>query len=114
MRSREFTKRIEFYQTTSTKDSFGSNLPNTETILATSWASVKTTTINKGSEDVGVFNPTNTYKFRLRKRNDIDYTAVNQFIKYRGDKYKIVGEPLNINFRDNIIEILTVQIPNKN
>ena len=45
----------------------------------------------------------------LRKRNDITYNSVNQYLKYRGFKYIIQNQPFNVGFKDEVIEILAVK-----
>lgn len=108
MRSRKLSKRIEIWQTSNVSDGFGGNTI-AETLITSSWAEIITLNDTNRSTDIGITSATNTIKIRLRKRNDITYNSINQFIKYRGFKYIIKNQPFNVGIRDNIIEILAVK-----
>ena len=108
MRSRKLSKRIEIWQTSNSPDGFGGNTV-VETLITSSWAEVITLNNTNRSTDIGVTSATNTIKIKLRKRNDITYNGINQFIKYRGYKYIIQNQPFNVGFRDEVIEILAVK-----
>ena len=108
MRSRKLSKRIEIWQTSNVSDGFGGNTV-AETLIASSWAEIITLNNTNRSTDIGITSATNTIKVRLRKRNDITYNSVNQYLKYRGFKYIIQNQPFNVGFRDDVIEILAVK-----
>tara|TARA_R110002126_G_scaffold606_2_gene3758 strand:+ start:643 stop:1050 length:408 start_codon:yes stop_codon:yes gene_type:complete len=108
MRSRKLSKRIEIWQTSNVSDGFGGNTV-AETLITSSWAEIVTLNDTNRSTDIGITSATNTIKVRLRKRNDITYNSINQYLKYRGFKYIIKNQPFNIGFRDDIIEILAVK-----
>ena len=108
MRCRKLTKRVEIWQTSNVPNGFGGN-PVAETLIASSWAEVITLNNTNRSTDIGITSATNTIKIRLRKRNDITYNGINQFIKYRGYKYIIQNQPFNVGFRDEVIEIIAVK-----
>ena len=108
MRSRKLSKRIEIWQTSNVADGFGGNTI-AETLITSSWAEVTTLNNTNRSTDIGITSATNTIKVRLRKRNDITYNSVNQYLKYRGFKYIIQNQPFNVGFRDDVIEILAVK-----
>ena len=108
MRSRKLSKRIEIWQTSNASDGFGGNTV-VETLITSSWAEVTTLNNTNRSTDIGITSATNTIKIKLRKRNDITYNSINQFIKYRGYKYIIQNQPFNVGFRDEVIEILAVK-----
>ena len=112
MRSRRFTKRIEFWQTSNVPDGFGGNT-EAEELITSSWAFIKSAGINSKytsrATDIGITNTTDSIIIRLRKRNDITYNSINQFIKYRGKKYIVQNEPVNIDFNDAIIEIIATR-----
>ena len=108
MRSRKLSKRIEIWQTSNVADGFGGNTI-AETLITSSWAEVTTLNNTNRSTDIGITSATNTIKVRLRKRKDITYNGINQFIKYRGYKYIIQNQPFNVGFRDEVIEILAVK-----
>ena len=108
MRSRKLSKRIEIWQTSNAPDGFGGNTV-AETLITSSWAEVITLNNTNRSTDIGITSATNTIKIKLRKRNDITYNSINQFIKYRGYKYIIQNQPFNVGFRDEVIEILAVK-----
>ena len=108
MRSRKLSKRIEIWQTSNVSDGFGGNTV-AETLITSSWAEIVTLNDTNRSTDIGITSATNTIKVMLRKRNDITYNNINQYLKYRGFKYIIKNQPFNIGFRDDIIEILAVK-----
>jgi SPP1 family predicted phage head-tail adaptor len=108
MRSRKLSKRIEIWQTSNVSDGFGGNTV-AETLIARSWAEIITLNDTNRSTDIGITSATNTIKIKLRKRNDLTYNSINQFIKYRGAKYIIKNQPFNVGFRDDTIEIIAVK-----
>ena len=108
MRNRKLSKRIEIWQTSNVSDGFGGNTVS-ETIIASSWAEIVTLNDVNRSTDIGITSATNTIKVRLRKRNDIEYNNINQYIKYRGFKYIIKNQPFNVGFRDSIIELIAIK-----
>jgi SPP1 family predicted phage head-tail adaptor len=108
MRCRKLTKRVEIWQTSNVPNGFGGNSVS-ETLITSSWAEVITLNNTNRSTDIGITSATNTIKIKLRKRNDITYNSINQFIKYRGYKYIIQNQPFNVGFRDEEIEIIAVK-----
>ena len=108
MRSRKLSKRIEIWQTSNVSDGFGGNTVD-GTLIASSWAEIITLNNTNRSTDIGITSATNTIKVRLRKRNDITYNSINQYLKYRGFKYIIQNQPFNVGFRDDVVEILAVK-----
>ena len=108
MRSRKLSKRIEIWQTSNVSDGFGGNTVD-GTLIASSWAEIITLNNTNRSTDIGITSATNTIKVRLRKRKDLTYNSVNQYLKYRGFKYIIQNQPFNVGFRDDVIEILAVK-----
>lgn len=109
MRSRKLSKRIEIWQTSNVSDGFGGNTVADPTLITSSWAEIITLNDINRSTDIGITSATNTIKVRLRKRNDITYNSVNQYLKYRGFKYIIKNQPFNVGFRDDIIEIIATK-----
>ncbi len=108
MRCRKLTKRVEIWQTSNVPNGFGGN-SNVPTLITSSWAEVITLNNTNRSTDIGITSATNTIKVRLRKRKDITYNGINQFIKYRGYKYIIQNQPFNVGFRDEVIEIIAIK-----
>ena len=108
MRSRKLSKRIEIWQTSNVADGFGGNTV-AETLITSSWAEIITLNDINRSTDIGITSATNTIKVRLRKRNDITYNSVNQYLKYRGFKYIIKNQPFNVGFKDDVIEIIATK-----
>ena len=108
MRSRKLSKRIEIWQTSNVSDGFGGNTV-AEILIASSWVEIITLNDVNRSTDIGITSSTNTIKVRLRKRNDITYNSINQHLKYRGFKYIIKNQPFNVDFRDDVIEIIAVK-----
>lgn len=112
MRARFYNKVIEFWQIATIPDGYG-GLTTTDIFITKSWCSVKTASNNSRYvsrlTDLGITDPTSAIIINLRYRSDIDYNAINQFIKYRGDKYVIQTAPTNINFRNTEIELIATR-----
>ena len=111
MRSRKFTKRVEIWEDVSVSVGFGGNTVQ-ESLITSSWANVKTAGVNsKFARDTSLGTTDGTFSIiiHLRKRNDITYNIESQFIKYRGEKYIIQNEPINVDFEDSIIEIVATK-----
>lgn len=111
MRARGLNKRIEFYETTNVPDTFGGNTVSSA-LIATSWAKIETFNPggrNSQTTDFGITNTQNAVIITTRKREDIDYTSINQYIMYRGNKYIISTAPTNINFEDSFIKFIATR-----
>jgi len=105
LKAREFNKRIGFWQTVAVSDGYGGSTVS-EALVATSWAKVTTPKSSQRLTELGITDPINTLVINVRKRNDIDYNAVNQYIKYRSVKYIIQNVPINTEFMDTDIMII--------
>lgn len=111
MRARKYNKQIEIWQTTKVSDGFGGNTVTTE-LIAKSFCKIITNNNIYQNKEFGLSETTNRIVVQLRKRNDITYNSKNQFVMYRGDKYIISSEPVNIGFEDREIQItLTKESP---
>ena len=88
--SRQFSKRIDFYKTTAVPDGFGGSTLGEE-FLTSSWASVTNLKTNKAQQliNIGINDVLNTIEVIVRKRDDVAYNSIDQFIKYKGEKYVI-------------------------
>jgi SPP1 family predicted phage head-tail adaptor len=104
MRARKYNKRIELWQTESVEDEYGGFVVN-EVLISKSWCKIITNDRNNRSTDFGITTTNNTIVVQLRKRNDLPYNSLNQFFKYRGERYTIQGTPINIGFEDREIQI---------
>ena len=104
MRARKYTKKIQVWQTTKVSDGFGGNGVTNELITST-WCEIITLDKLYRNTDFGVTDTANTIVIRLRKRNDLTYNSLNQFFKYRGEKYLLQGTPINVGFEDREIQI---------
>lgn len=112
MRARKYNKRIEFWQTTAVSDGYGGNTISEE-LITSSWCNITTVASNQRAvqklTDLGISEPLKAIIIMLRHRNDIEYNSLNQFIKYRGDKYVINNAPVDINFEGVEVEIIAVK-----
>lgn len=110
MKAREYTKRVEIWQTSIVSDGYGGSTIS-ETLITSSWAKVETPSAKQVTliTELGITDPANTIIIKLRNRNDITYNAINQFIKYRGAKYVIQNAPVNVNFNDVDIHIIATR-----
>ena len=110
-RARQFTKRVEIWQTTEVDNGFGGNLV-TDAIIASSWAKVETMSGGRFANrttDLGITETNQGVLFTFRKRNDLIYNSINQYLMYRGVKYIISSFPDNVDFNDAFVEIIAVR-----
>ena len=107
MRSRKYTKIVEFWQVTDTPDGYGGDLVSEEKI-AKSWCNVKTPKNTQRLTDIGITDVKDAIVIQLRHRNDISYNSINQFIKYNGVKY-IIRSVINVDLNDVDIEIIATR-----
>lgn len=111
MRARRFRKRVELWQTESYEDGYGGNLES-DYLITTIWANISTldtkSNVSLGN-DLGVSDRSNTIVITLRKRSDITYNSVNQYIKYSGYRYVIQKEPINEDFNNSYITLLATR-----
>jgi len=110
-RARQFTKRVEIWQTSTVVDGFGGNDVD-DTLLTTSWAKVETMSGGRFANrttDLGITETNQGVLFTFRKRNDLAYNSINQYLMYRGAKYIISSFPDNVDFNDAYIEIVAVR-----
>jgi hypothetical protein len=110
MRARKYNKQIEIWQTTKVSDGFGGNVVTPELITKSRCKIITNNKIYQNKE-FGLSETTNKIVVQLRKRNDITYNSKNQFVKYRGEKYVINSEPVNVGFEDREIQITLTKEP---
>lgn len=112
MKSREYNKVIEIWQTTEVADGYG-GYTITDVLISKSWAKVLSVSNNSRTvgrlTDLGITDPSNAIIVKFRHRNDLTYNAINQYLKYRGIKYIIQNDPTNIDFMDVDIEIIATK-----
>ena len=104
MRARKYNNRIQVWQTAPIKNEWGGDTVS-ETLLTTTWCMIKTPDKAYRSTDFGITDTTDTIVLRLRKRNDLTYNSQNQFFKFKGKRYIIETEPIDIGFEDREIKI---------
>lgn len=108
MRSRQFRKRIEVWQTSEVADGFGGYTVS-DTFFGYTWANIKSINSNRDLTLFGVNNTQLAVEVTVRKRSDITYDGVSQYIKYGGKKYMIVSFPEDVNFDGSIIKFIAVK-----
>jgi head-tail adaptor len=115
MKSRKLTKRFELWQTSNVSDGFG-GVTVADQLISSSWCEIKTANASSKfrSTDNGITTATNQIIITTRKRNDLTYNNINQFIKYRGDKYIISNQPYENEFDNMFIEIVATKENLKN
>lgn len=88
MKSREYDKRIEIFQTVFTDDGFGGTIPS-ETSIGKFWAEVFQNSAFRDNQ-VGSSDIKNNYSFKIRSTPKITHENVdNLFIMYRNNKYVV-------------------------
>ena len=112
MRARKLRKRLEVWETGQVGDSFGGYTVS-ETKLGDSWADIRTLDRNIDVTQFGIQNTDLAVEITLRKRSDITYNGINQFFKYKGDKYNVISYPTDVNFDGSTIKVIAVKQQNK-
>jgi hypothetical protein len=109
--SRRFTKIFELWQTSEEEDGFGGFISSDDFQIGKSWCEIKTANASSKyrSTDNGITSNTNQIIITTRKRNDITYNSINQFIRYRGEFYTISNEPYEVAFDNMLIEIVATK-----
>ena len=109
--NRRFSKIFELWQTAFVFDGFSGEKSGEDVLLTKSWAEIKTAnaTSRFRSTDNGITSNTNQIVITTRKRKDVAYNSINQFIVYRGEKYTISNQPYEIDFDNSYIEILATK-----
>jgi head-tail adaptor len=115
LRARGFSKRVELWQVVEAADGFG-GYTMTEQLITRTWASVRSLSGRAYKDlltDFGVNVANLAVTITLRFRNDLNYTNLNQFIKYNGDKYIILSFPEDKNFDHRFITFIAYKEPDK-
>lgn len=94
MRSRRYNKRLEILQTGEIPDGFGGSTFGSQS-LGKFWGEIKTVSNDSRLSSLvselalGDIDPTKAIIINCRKRIDIPYNPINQFIRYKGIDYTI-------------------------
>ena len=111
MKARNYTKRVEIWETILAADGYGGNTVTTA-LINESWANIKTmNSRNAGRfKDLGIIDPLNTIIVTMRWRIDLSYNAVNQFLRYNGMNYVIQNAPMYVEYLgSNEVELIAVR-----
>ena len=112
MRARRLSNRVQIWQTESVSDGFGGNT-NKDYQLTDSWAEVKTlgnsSKYSKSVENFGITDRFNSIVVTMRKRNDISYNSINQYLVFKGISYIFQSQPANVDFRDDSIVLIATR-----
>ncbi len=107
MRGRKYTKKIAFYQVTETQNDYGdTNI--TDSLIFNTWCQIITDN-QKGNNRSTEFGQTETSDrliINLRKRDNFNFNSKDLYVLYRGLRYNIISEPINIGFEDREIQII--------
>jgi len=88
MISRQYDKKIQIYQTTSTSDGFGGTIP-VDVLVGSFWSEVKQNSAFRDTQ-VGASDIKNNYSFKIRSSAKITSNNIdNLFIMYRSKKYVV-------------------------
>lgn len=88
MISRQYTRKIQIYQTTSIADGFGGYLP-TDVLVGSFWAEVMQNSAFRDTQ-VGASDIKNNYSFKIRSTDKITPSNIDSlFIMYRAKKYVV-------------------------
>ena len=78
-------------------------------MLGTSWADLRSVNKKTDLSQFGINNTQLAIEVTVRKRNDLAYNSINQFIVYGGENYNIVSFPTNTNFDNSLITFIAVK-----
>lgn len=113
MRARGFNKRIEVWQTGAVSDGYGGFKSTNDIMLVNTWAKLVSLNANKpyskSSTDYGISNTQLGIIVTVRRRNDLTYNSINQYIKYNGEFYTITSFPEDKNFDHAYITFVAVK-----
>ena len=88
MISRQYTRKIKIYQTTSIDDGYGGALPS-DVLIGNFWSEVKQNSAFRDTQ-VGASDIKNNYSFKMRSTDKITPDNIdNLFIIYRDKKYVV-------------------------
>jgi len=111
MRSRRFRKRIQVWQIREVADGFG-GYKTSEYQIGISWAEIKNFTPggrNSQNLDIAELYTGNAIQIETRLRIDLPYNSINQFIVYKGERYKIATDPTNVDVNNSIVTFLAIR-----
>lgn len=89
MISRQYTRKIQIYKTTSVADGYGGNTVN-DVLIGSYWAEVKQNSAFKNTS-IGQSDIKNNYSFKIRSNSNITPDLDNLSIVYRTKKYVVNG-----------------------
>ena len=108
MRSRNFRKRIELWETSEVSDGFGgSTLVKAQ--LGIVWADLRTLNPSSFNTDFGITNTSLAITVKVRFNPNITYNSTNQYIVYRGVTYSINSFPNDPNFDHGVITFIATR-----
>jgi head-tail adaptor len=114
MRSaRRFRKRIEIWQTDQVFDGFSGSTTAPGIKLLTTWADLRSLSQNKPYskefEQYGISNTELAVIVTVRRRKDVFFNSLNQYIKYNGEDYVIKSFPEDKNFDHGFITFIATK-----
>lgn len=107
MLSREYTKRISFYEVTISDDGYGGTIPN-ETLLFTSWCKITTNGLGRKATDLGLTEFKEPLLFECRFRSDFSYQGKTLFVVYGGKRY-VIQAVRDIDMRRREVEVFATK-----
>ena len=109
MRARVFSKRIEIWQTSSLSDGFGGNTVD-DILISRSWAKIETAKSNANNlNDIGLDDMSLNLLITVRYRHDLPYNGINQFIKYRGERYEFSQAPDEMDLNETFVKLIATR-----
>lgn len=103
MISRQYTKKIQIYKTTSVPDGYGGNTVN-DVLIGSFWAEVKQNSSYKDNA-IGKSDIKNNYSFKIRANANLTPDIDNLSIIYKGSKY-VVND---IRYDDELFRFINIQ-----
>jgi len=87
MISRQYTRKIAIYKTTTIEDGYGGNTVS-DVLIGSYWAEVKQNSAFRDNS-IGKSDIKNNYSFKIRANDNLTPDIDNLSIVYRGNKYVV-------------------------
>ncbi len=110
MISRKYSKRVQIWETALTSDTYGGNEIDDalDTLLATSWAYIRTIRPEKLTA-MGITDYKHAIEVKLRYRYDLDYEQEGIYFKYDSNTY-IFDTVLTIDYEKAEVTVIAIKL----
>lgn len=111
-RARKYNKKIDLYSVSEVSDGFG-GYTTTDALVGSFWVYMTTlnssSRSNSNSDGFGTIDSANGVRFVFRHNPNITFNYKSMYFVYRGYKYTIQNNSININYSDNEVELFVTK-----